>query len=48
LSVPLTMVIKLGLDSRPETKWIAVLLGSGKAESQVKGERGKGKGTSKA
>ncbi len=30
LSVPLTMVIKLGLDSRPETKWIAVLLGSGK------------------
>jgi len=30
LSVPLTMVIKLGLEARPETKWIAVLLGSGK------------------
>jgi len=43
------MVIKLGLDSRPETKWIAVLLGSGKPpEVQVKGEKGKGKGTSKA
>jgi predicted PurR-regulated permease PerM len=30
LSVPLTMVIKLGLEARPETQWIAVLLGSGK------------------
>ncbi|MEA1890465.1 MAG: AI-2E family transporter [Pseudomonadota bacterium] len=29
LSVPLTMVIKLGLEARPETQWIAVLLGSG-------------------
>ncbi len=37
LSVPLTMVIKLGLDSRPETKWIAVLLGSGKIENQAEG-----------
>ncbi|NOY15772.1 MAG: AI-2E family transporter [Gammaproteobacteria bacterium] len=37
LSVPLTMVIKLGLESRSETKWIAVLLGSAKpAETQVK------------
>jgi predicted PurR-regulated permease PerM len=30
LSVPLTMVIKLGLEARPETQWIAVLLSSGK------------------
>jgi predicted PurR-regulated permease PerM len=33
LSVPLTMVIKLGLEARPETKWIAVLLGSGHPSS---------------
>ena len=30
LSVPLTMVLKLALESRPETHWIAVLLGTGK------------------
>lgn len=29
LSVPLTMVVKLGLEARPETQWIAVLLGTG-------------------
>ncbi|MBF2760020.1 MAG: AI-2E family transporter [Ectothiorhodospiraceae bacterium AqS1] len=28
LSVPLTMMIKIALDSRPDTHWIAVLLGS--------------------
>jgi predicted PurR-regulated permease PerM len=41
LSVPLTMVIKLGLETRPETQWIAVLLGSGKPEIQAKGKRQK-------
>ena len=30
LSVPLTMVVKLALETRPETRWIAVLLGTGK------------------
>ena len=30
LSVPLTMVVKLALEARPETRWIAVLLGTGK------------------
>jgi AI-2 transport protein TqsA len=34
LSVPLTMVLKLGLEMRPETQWIAVLLGSGKPSSE--------------
>lgn len=29
LSVPLTMVVKLALETRPETQWIAVLLGTG-------------------
>jgi predicted PurR-regulated permease PerM len=37
LSVPLTMIIKLAMDMNPETRWIAVLLGTGprpgKAES---------------
>lgn len=30
LSVPLTMVVKLALEARPETRWIAILLGTGK------------------
>jgi len=29
LSVPLTITVKIALDSRDETRWIAVLLGSG-------------------
>lgn len=29
LSVPLTMVVKLALETRPETQWLAILLGSG-------------------
>ena len=29
LSVPLTMVLKLALEARPETQWIAILLGTG-------------------
>ncbi|NIR17352.1 AI-2E family transporter, partial [Candidatus Bathyarchaeota archaeon] len=28
LSVPLTMTLKIALDSRDETRWISVLLGS--------------------
>ncbi|MDQ6970555.1 MAG: AI-2E family transporter [Mariprofundus sp.] len=27
LSVPLTMIVKLGLESKPETQWLAILLG---------------------
>ena len=30
LSVPLTMMTKIALESREDTKWIAVLLGSPK------------------
>ncbi len=35
LSVPLTMAVKIGLDSREDTQWIGVLLGS---ESSLDGE----------
>ena len=36
LSVPLTMMIKIALDARPDTHWIAVLLGSeGAAEEEL-------------
>ena len=36
LSVPLTMMIKIALDSRPDTHWIAVLLGpEGAAEEEL-------------
>ena len=28
LSVPLTMVVKIALESRPDTRWIGILLGS--------------------
>ena len=28
LSVPLTITVKLALDSKPETRWLGVLLGS--------------------
>ena len=31
LSVPLTITAKLALDSREETRWLAVMLGSEKA-----------------
>lgn len=30
LSIPLTIMLKLGLEVNPQTKWIAVLLGSGR------------------
>jgi len=33
LSVPLTMVVKIALESREETKWIAILLSSDETES---------------
>lgn len=32
LSVPLTMIIRIGLDSYPQTRWIAVLLGPATSE----------------
>lgn len=32
LSVPITIVIKIILESQPETRWIAILLGDGRAE----------------
>ena len=38
LSVPLTVIIKIALDTQPDTKWIATLLGSGgdmKAKNDV-------------
>lgn len=38
LSVPLTVIIKIALDTQPDTKWIATLLGSGadiKAKKEV-------------
>jgi predicted PurR-regulated permease PerM len=28
LSVPLTIALKLALDSKPETRWLAILLGN--------------------
>jgi predicted PurR-regulated permease PerM len=33
LSVPLTMVVKIAMESNPETHWIAILLGSDPGES---------------
>lgn len=33
LSVPLTMVLKLALEAREETRWIAILLGTGQEEA---------------
>ena len=35
LSVPLTMVVKIGLESYDDTRWIAVLLGSSDKEKKV-------------
>ena len=35
LSVPLTMVLKLALETSEETKWIAVLLGPSKPSEEV-------------
>ena len=49
LSVPLTMMIKIAFDSRPDTHWIAVLLGSEGAAVEELAERvsesGSGTGT---
>ena len=39
LSVPLTMMIKIALDSRPDTHWIAVLLGPEGAAAEELAER---------
>ena len=35
LSVPLTMVVKLALEASDETRWIAVLLGTGRAPEET-------------
>ena len=40
LSVPLTMMIKIALDSRPDTHWIAVLLGPEGAAAEELAARG--------
>ena len=48
LSVPLTIMIKIALDSRPDTHWIAMLLGPESAEEELAeraGESGSGTGT---
>jgi predicted PurR-regulated permease PerM len=34
LSVPLTMVVKIALESRPESQWIAILLSSEGSEEK--------------
>ena len=33
LSVPLTMIVKIGLESSDEGRWLAVLLGSGEEDT---------------
>ena len=38
LSVPLTMVVKIGMESKEETQWVAVLLGSDPGENPLEGE----------
>ena len=35
LSVPLTMIVKLALEASDETRWIAVLLGTGQGQDKV-------------
>jgi predicted PurR-regulated permease PerM len=35
LSVPLTMVVKIALESREETKWLAILLSSDETQTDV-------------
>ena len=35
LAVPLTMTAKIGLGSREETRWLAILLGSEKSDKAV-------------
>jgi hypothetical protein len=36
LSVPLTMMVKIALDSREDTRWVAILLGPEKAVAERK------------
>jgi AI-2 transport protein TqsA len=35
LSVPLTMIVKIALESRPDTRWVALLLASDSDEPLV-------------
>ena len=35
LSVPLTMTAKIALDSRDDTRWLAILLGSDKPDKDI-------------
>jgi hypothetical protein len=35
LSVPLTMVVKIALESREESKWLAILLSSDESQSSM-------------
>jgi AI-2 transport protein TqsA len=36
ISVPLTMTVKIALEGSPETRWLAILMGSGGESSIAK------------
>jgi predicted PurR-regulated permease PerM len=38
LSIPLTMIVKVALESNPDTRWLAVILGSGPPDTDSKTE----------
>ena len=40
LSVPLTMTVKIGLDSMPETRWLSILLGGAPVGAAIEPESG--------
>lgn len=35
LSIPLTILVKIGLERDPDTRWVGIMLGSGQAESKA-------------
>lgn len=37
LSIPLTILVKIGLERDPDTRWVGIMLGSGQAESKATG-----------